>query len=70
MRVSFQQNLAAEGGRFAVKRKRFNFEQIVAVLKSAEAGVPLAELLRRIAGSQQTSYRWKKQHLGLKIDQV
>jgi hypothetical protein len=30
-----------------VKQKRFNVEQIVAVLKQAEAGVPLAELIRR-----------------------
>jgi hypothetical protein len=29
-----------------VKQKRFNVEQIVAVLKQAEAGVPLAELIR------------------------
>jgi putative transposase len=29
-----------------VKQKRFTVEQIVAVLKQAEAGVPLAELLR------------------------
>ena len=27
-----------------MKQKRFNVEQIVAVLKQAEAGVPLAEL--------------------------
>jgi putative transposase len=44
-----------------VKQKRFNVEQIVAVLKQAEAGVPLAELLRRVGISEQTFYRWKKQ---------
>jgi putative transposase len=31
-----------------VRQKRFSVEQIVAVLKQAEAGVPLAELLRRV----------------------
>jgi len=31
-----------------VKQKRFNVEQIVAVLKQAEAGVPLVELIRRV----------------------
>jgi putative transposase len=46
-----------------VKQKRFNVEQIVAVLKQAEAGVPLAELLRRVGVSQQTFYRWKKQYV-------
>jgi putative transposase len=53
-----------------VKQKRFNVEQIVAVLKQAEAGVPLVELLRRVGVSQQTFYRWKKQYVGLEVDQV
>jgi len=53
-----------------VKQKRFSVEQIVAVLKQAEAGVPLVELLRRVGVSQQTFYRWKKQYVGLEVDQV
>jgi hypothetical protein len=31
-----------------VKRKRFSVEQIVAVLKQAEIGVPVAELIRQV----------------------
>jgi putative transposase len=53
-----------------VKQKRITVEQIVAVLKQAEAGVPLAELLRRVGVSEQTFYRWKKQYVGLEVDQV
>jgi putative transposase len=53
-----------------VKQKRFNVEQIVAVLKQAEAGVPLVELIRRMGISEQTFYRWKKQYVGLEVDQV
>ena len=53
-----------------MKQKRFNVEQIVALLKQAEAGVPLAELLRRVGVSQQTFYRWKKQYVGLEVDPV
>ena len=53
-----------------MKHKRFNVEQIVAVLKQAEAGVPLAELIRRVGISEQTFYRWKKQYVGLKVGQV
>jgi len=53
-----------------VKQKRFTVEQIVAVLKQAEAGVPLAELIRRVGISEQTFYRWKKQYVGLQVDQV
>jgi hypothetical protein len=58
MRVSFRQNLLPEEGRFAVKRKRFSVEQIVAVLKQAEVGVPVAELIRQVGISEQTLYRW------------
>src|SRR6266852_9831276 len=70
MRVSFRQNLLPEEGRFAVKRKRFSVEQIVAVLKQAEVGVPVAELIRQVGISEQTLYRWKKQYKGLETDQV
>ena len=53
-----------------MKRKRFSVEQIVAVLKQAKAGVPIAELIRRVGISEQTFYRWKKQYVGLEVDQV
>jgi putative transposase len=48
-----------------VKQKRFTVEQIVAVLKQAEAGVSVGELIRRVGISEQTYYRWKKQYIGL-----
>jgi putative transposase len=70
MRVSFRQNLLPEEGGFAVKRKRFSVEQIVAVVKQAEIGVPVAELIRQVGISEQTLYRWKKQYKGLETDQV
>ena len=53
-----------------MKRKRFSVEQIVAVLKQAEVGVPVAELIRQVGISEQTRYRWKKQYKGLETDQV
>lgn len=53
-----------------MKQKRFSLEPIVAVLKQAEAGAPLAELIRRVGISEQTFYRWKKQYVGLEVDQV
>ena len=45
-------------------------EQIVAVLKQAEVGVPVAELIRQVGITEQTLYRWKKQYKGLETDQV
>ena len=53
-----------------MKRKRFSVEQIVAVLKQAELGTPVADLIRRIGISEQTFYRWKKQYAGMQSDQV
>jgi putative transposase len=53
-----------------VKKKRFSVEQIVAVMKQAEAGVPVAELIRKVGISEQTFYRWKKQYVGMELDQA
>jgi transposase-like protein len=46
-----------------MKKKRFSVEQIAAVLKQAELGVPVAEVIRKAGISEQTIYRWKKQLL-------
>ena len=51
-----------------MKRKRFSVEQIVGVLKQAEVGVPVAELIRQVGITEQTLYRWKKQYKGLETD--
>jgi putative transposase len=53
-----------------MQKKRFSVEQIVGVLKQAEVGVPVAELIRKVGISEQTFYRWKKQYVGLESDQV
>jgi putative transposase len=53
-----------------VKGKRFSVEQIVAVLKQAELGQPIADLTRQVGISEQTYYRWKKQYAGLQSNQV
>jgi putative transposase len=55
---------------FAMKRKRFSVEQIVAVLKQAELGMAVSDLTRRMGISEQTFYRWKKQYAGLQSDQA
>ncbi len=40
--------------RFAVRKKRFSVEQIVEILKQAEVGVPIGELVRQVGISEQT----------------
>ena len=51
-------------------KKRFSVEQIVAVLKQADLGLPVAELIRKAGISEQTFYRWRKQHAGLESDEI
>ncbi len=53
-----------------MKRKRFSVEQIVAVLKQAELGMAVADIVRQTGISEQTFYRWKKVYGGLQSDQV
>lgn len=53
-----------------MKRKRFSVEQIVAVLKQAELGMPVADIIRKVGIAEQTFYRWKRQYAGLQSDQV
>ena len=53
-----------------MKKKRFAVEQIVAILKQAELGIPIAELIRQVGISEQTFYRWKKKYSVLEVDQV
>ena len=53
-----------------MKRKRYSVEPIVAIVKQAEVGVPVAELIRQAGISKQTFYRWKKHYVGLEVDQV
>ena len=51
-------------------KKRFSVEQISAVLKQAEAGIPVVELIRKVGTSEQTFYRWKKVYGGLDPSQA
>jgi putative transposase len=53
-----------------MKKKRFAVEQIVAILKQAELGISIVELIRQVGVSEQTFYRWKKKYGGLEVDQV
>jgi putative transposase len=54
----------------AVKRKRYSVEQIVAVLKQAELGMPVADVVRQMGITEQTFYRWKRQYAGMQSEQV
>ena len=50
-----------------MKRKRFNEEQIIGILKQAEGGLPLPELIRQHGICEGTYYRWKSKYGGLEL---
>lgn len=53
-----------------MKGKRFSEEQIIAVLKEAEAGAKTPDLCRRHGITQQTFYRWKSKYGGLEVSEM
>ena len=53
-----------------MKRKWFPVEQVVAVLKQAELGTPVTDLIRKVGITEQTFYRWNKQFQGMESEQV
>jgi putative transposase len=53
-----------------MRGKRFKEEQIIAVLKEAEAGVNVQELCRKYGMSDGTFYNWKAKYGGLTVNEA
>jgi len=47
-----------------MKKTRYSEEQIIGILKEAEAGISVAELCRKYGISDATYYNWKGKYVG------
>jgi putative transposase len=55
------------GSEDGMKKSRFSEEQIIGILKQAENGRPVAELVREHGITETTFYRWRRKFGGMEV---
>ena len=53
-----------------MRKSKFSETQIVAMLKDAESGVPVADLLRKHGVSKATFFKWRSKYGGATVADV
>jgi len=53
-----------------MKKTRYSEEQIVSILKQAEAGVKVRDLCRKHGFSDATFYNWRSRYGGMEVSDV
>jgi putative transposase len=53
-----------------MKKVRYSEDQIIGVLKEAEAGMPIGELCRKHGISDATYYNWKAKYGGMTVSEA
>ena len=53
-----------------MRKSKFSETQIVGILKDAESGVPVADLLRKYGVSKATFFKWRSKYGGASVSDV
>jgi putative transposase len=53
-----------------MRKSKFSESQIVGILKDAESGVPVADLIRKYGVSKATFFKWRSKYGGASVSDV
>jgi len=53
-----------------VKKSKFSEEQIIAILREADSGKPVAEICREHKLSSYTFYKWRRKFSGMDVNEA
>ena len=53
-----------------MRKSKFNESQIIGIIKEAEAGVPVTDLIRQHGISRTTFFKWRSKYAGASVADV